>query len=276
MDTESFISEAAWAVQDWTSILEYGDKDWEKFKSCLYDWAPTIGISGLPADNDSEVQERLKEAYDEEGQSDGARLVCRPSGCQGDSSRRRMPGAFCSGDRGRQDVRASTKRASMDATPPEVACKRRGSVLPWARRQDVRESEGGAILAGICPTCKGPRTECFREGDWACAHCGEHNTHIDKVCRRERCGRQMLDLSTVAPHVPHPAKSRRVVSVDSNWCRSCLKLKTECYKKLDWCCPECCNHNYSRKQVRQVIICRAHPTWEGTTSSYDYYYYYYY
>jgi len=229
IDNDGLLASLENAVTDWTKKLGFSELDWKKVRDCTKDCAPSLGIHCLGfADKQS-----LREAYDE--YSDEEEGDVRVSGSRSSSS-------------------SSGKQPSPPPPPPPIvaaARKPRGSIVDDAglgggvsfkRGPGVRESS--AIMRQQCPTCHTRRSECFRDGDWACAHCGEHNGHLDEVCRRDRCGRPKKSLAA-SPEPDRPTKKQLI----STWCRSCLKPKAECYKRLDWACPHCDNHNYARKQV---------------------------
>ena len=33
------------------------------------------------------------------------------------------------------------------------------------------------------------------------------------------------------------------------WCGGCYCWRTKCFRRYDWACPDCGNHNYARKQA---------------------------
>ena len=227
--------------------IGYNDRDWRCFRSVLKDV-----LTSLFPDMDRDDGNEDTGAYDEEesgGQGDGGDGGGDKDGVSGRQ-----------GDGPRKSPVVLRPRPPKGAPPADLRKRPR----PPAQRppSPKRRSPGPPPRSpppddaprGQCPTCHTPRAKCFQPGDWACGECGEHNTRLDTSCRRDRCRRPR--------HVERPAepisKRRRVSgspgeaagsAVDSAWCRSCLKLKKDCYKRLDWCCPICFNHNFARKQV---------------------------
>ena len=100
-----------------------------------------------------------------------------------------------------------------------------------------------ALNVGWCPQCHCWREECFKPGDWACLRCGQHNYEDKKACSNHRClaPRQAISVNSFE-------EERAPTRAFSLWCRSCKKMKSECYKLNDWECPWCGNHNWARKQ----------------------------
>ena len=284
IDNDSVIPSIKKAIERWADVVGFNDFDWEKVEVCTKDCAPSLGIMGLgSADKNS-----LAEAYDEYSDDEGVQVsgsgrpsvggsASSTSGSKKPSdsstgtpppppptapephilaaaSKRRPRGSIAADPVFRKDQAPVVLKAGpgvRESGDQHVRESRKRS--PGDSDQDVRESrkrgpgdrESTDIMRQQCPTCHAMRNECFREGDWACAHCGEHNGHLDQVCRRQKCGRPMKILGDASPEPDRPAKKQFI----STWCRSCLKPKAECFKRLDWACPHCDNHNYARKQV---------------------------
>ena len=236
-DAVLFTEEAELAIQDWAIEIGYNDQDWRCFRSVFKDV-----LTGMFANLDRGDDDEDPGSYDEED-----------SGGQGDGGNDGGDKDKASGSQGGGD---GTRRSPVDLRPrppkgPPPAGKRKRSrpPLPGPPRSPPPDD----LPKGQCPTCHTQRAECFQPGDWACGECGEHNTRLDTICRRDRCRRPRQAATRPA----EPDSKRRRVSgspgevgaVDSAWCRSCLKFKKDCYKRLDWCCPLCFNHNFARKQV---------------------------
>ena len=127
-----------------------------------------------------------------------------------------------------------------EASPPGMS-ECRGVKRPY-------DNEELAEPSGMCPVCKVPRAECFRPGDWGCPVCGQHNYPSKSVCSNYRC---RAKRGAVVPCAPAPQAAPPDPPRPSwhHWCDSCKKNRAECWKKNDWECPYCKNHNYARKQV---------------------------
>ena len=37
------------------------------------------------------------------------------------------------------------------------------------------------------------------------------------------------------------------------WCTSCNMWRSECFRRFDWICPTCANHNYARKEAGSIV-----------------------
>ena len=46
------------------------------------------------------------------------------------------------------------------------------------------------------------------------------------------------------PPLPPPAEGREL----RGWCSSCYKWRAQCFRRWDWACPTCENHNYANRQ----------------------------
>jgi hypothetical protein len=114
---------------------------------------------------------------------------------------------------------------------------------PQPSQATINTHSGNAFFIGWCPKCHQDREDCFRPGDWACAHCGQHNDDSMDTCSSDRCGRPREDLDLSS------ASDAPAAVVAGRWCPSCRMWKKKCYKSNDWECPWCGNHCFARKQV---------------------------
>ena len=182
--------------------------------------------------------------------------------------------------RGREVVPPTDEAPPPEAPPPsppphqhlEAVAARRAAAAALRRPKPPDEPPRPEMLGGrnvtrahaelggstgMCPQCHVPRSTCFREGDWACALCGQHNYPSKHVCTNFRCKARKGAAVESAP-VPEMLGGRHVTSSSpTSWCDSCRRPRTECWKPNDWECPYCKNHNYARKQVSQQRVCVA-------------------
>ena len=106
---------------------------------------------------------------------------------------------------------------------------------------------------------------CLSQG--ALLLCGNHNYKNKEVCTNWRCtsksasARIVAGSSGVRGSVARSSSEFASTSSSSEmsmmpttyqpsgWCKGCKKPRKECFRKFDWACPQCGNHNWARKQV---------------------------
>ena len=125
--------------------------------------------------------------------------------------------------------------------------QRRRSRTRSPRQEQQQEQQ----VSGWCINCKCLRERCFQRGDWKCKQCGNHNYSGHVACTNNRC------RESAPPAPPQPVHSGSSSSregecqpyIPKGWCRGCSCWREDCFRKYDWACPTCGNHNYARKQA---------------------------
>lgn len=127
----------------------------------------------------------------------------------------------------------------------KAVCNRCGA--PPAQPGGLNQYGAPPPPQGMHPALQRPPAERgFRDGDWRCPACQNHNYASKKVCNR--CGEPMRSEFLIdgmaglnfggappPPQIPHPALRRP--AAERNW------------RDGDWMCGACQNHNYASKEA---------------------------
>ena len=132
---------------------------------------------------------------------------------------------------------------------PDPPWKRPAAAAWQAQHEEIDELKGPQ---GWCPMCKMFRAKCFRQGDWACELCGQHNYPDKTFCSNYRCQEKRGTTVTVVEMSQEEDPPELAPPRTTGWCYSCQQQREECWKPNDWECPWCKNHNYARKQVPRL------------------------
>ena len=232
-----------------TSRLRFTHRDWELTRTCL---ASVAGVLGDPQ-HAMNVQHLADEnllnevaAQDEEDKKDdqGSHSV-KP--CILKPVAKRVPPRRVGGS-GSSSSGSSSSAGSVGAKAKPTKRPVVSRLLEEATQKEAPEEEPPTkkprLSIGWCPTCHCMREACFSPGDWACLLRGQHNRSEDQGwCSNPRCAEPQMSIEPdMVEEVPAPRAF-------TPWCKSCKKMKSECYKMNDWECPWCGNHNWARKQV---------------------------
>ena len=246
--------------------LRFSRRDWDLVQTCLASMANVLGdpqhainvqhlasevlLNEIAAQDEKSCQGEKKHVGESRSSSEGEQntihLKPRPKCVVGESrsSSSRPSGIAHIGAKPKVRPTSSRKRPLPSLEQEEAS---ELSVSP-ARDETPKEKpplKKPCLSIGWCPQCHCMREKCFKPGDWACLYCGQHNYSDKETCSNKRCEQRRAPIdSWMVEELPTTA-----CRAFTPWCKSCKKLKSECYKMNDWECPWCSNHNWARKQM---------------------------
>ena len=175
---------------------------------------------------------------------------------------------------------AGERTATRSRSPRRVVLKPASKCLASSSSQASSPSQIAARQAGAAKAKRKPRA-CGREGEAqprtppalqppprACGSVGDEPLvptppqDAPLLHATGSVGEQLPPLGPTPPlHPPAPAAAAPPPPPAlgahgrdlEGWCDSCGKWRRECFRRWDWACPTCANHNYAKRQ--QCVRC---------------------